>query len=735
MSRAMGETRTRLAASVVLAAWVLVCWGMGARTARAQEGPVDDASPAQEGSVDSTVAQVEEEEILEGQPGLSDLARDAGDSTRIAPASASALSDSILALIEQMKGLRWLDFAGSSPKDRPSVKGSYNSSKASYGPGLDLDLPLFVLGGFRTVTHYHLDSSREPTTNQEKKNRSFSSNWNRTMGEWGRFNMALATHHNRTTREGFEPSSSDDTKLDSQLSGGGTLGPSNFSGKWSIQGGVNKKKVISGSRSGATDQTMNNGVFSGALGRRFGPFGLSMSAGLNTAAGPQKLSAAVDGSDAQEATKTTISDTLGVALQWHGLGDRNFSVSMSRQAFNEKRLDYETDYRGVAIFDPETNQKIVGHEKETRNITSIQLAADTRIFRSIRTRLSYGIDKKETQYTLSQEGFVPEQGQSFKGDLFFRYARAGSLKVSLGLNERWDDRRPPDTGELRGRHYTVSDNISFTMDQYLLGATSLRLIYAQDLAQQIYDYKLATGTSNTDVLSNRYESRLSSKAIDRVNVTLAASYKTSSNIFLDALQVANNNRDLDTWKVTGDYKWTMTPAVSFGQSYQLSIDYTDYHYSYVPEINRRDKFYKRTQMKTDLDITLPGAVGFSVSHVVDRTRGGTKEMVGGVESLSYTDDVSRRQDEQRLQLGLHIPVFGYTASVQTSHVYRLLRGQSEETQGDLRIGLKGQSKFLHERLVLGLDLGYVWAFGPPRVIRIDRDRRYFTSSSYVSWSF
>jgi len=666
---------------------------------------------------------------------LSELTRERSDSTRVASAGApdSTAMASLMEQLSQMKGFRWLDFAGTSGKDRPSIKGTYSSNKSSFGPALDLDLPLMALGGFHTVTHYHRDSSQEPTTDQEKSNSSFSTDWDRAMSDWGRFSMGLSTRDSRTDRTGFETSTSKDTELDSRLSGDGKMGE--VSGKWSIEGGVSKKKVVSGSRSGATDQTLNKGVFSGGLGRRFGAVGVSVNAGLNAAAGPQRLSAAIDGSDAQKETKTTISDTLGVNLQWRGADNRTFSVSVSRVAFDEERLDYETDFRGVAIFDPDTRLKIVGKEKETRNITNIQLKADTRIYRSIRASLSYGFDRKETQYILSQQGFIPEQGQNFNGDLWFRYARSGSLKVNLTLNERWDDRRPADTEEFRGRHYTVSNGVSFSMDQRLLAASSLRLVYAQDLAQQIYDYTLETGTQDTDVLSNRYEAKLSSKAIPSVNVALGSSFKTTSNIFLDALQVANNNRDLNTWKVTGDYSWKLSPAVTFGQSYQLSIDYTDYHYSYVEQVDRRDKFYKRTQMKTDLDITFPGAVDFSVSHVVDRTRGGTKQLVNGVESLSYTDDATRRQDEQRLNLAMHIPLFGYTFSVETSRVFRTLRGEDEERQGDLRIGLSGQSRFLHDRLVLGLDMGYVWAFGPPRVIRIDRDRRYFTSNTYLSWTF
>ena len=711
------------------------CWGKGAALIAMVLGleflaGAFSLSIAQDSLADSTAAATGQnapaDSAAAAMGAMAPMDSTAADSTAIA---------AFLAQLEQLQGFRWLDFAGPKPADHPSVKGSFLSSKASYGPAADFDLPLLVLEGFKTVTHYHNDRSKEPATNQEKSNRKFSSKWDRSMSDWGRFNMNLSSSDSRTDRVGFEPSKSTNTTLNSVLSGRGVLGQSRVSGKWSIQGGVNKSNVKSGSRSGATNQTLNRGVFSGGLGRQFGELGVSMSAGLNAAAGPQKLSAAIDGSGAQEDTKTTVSDTLGVNLSWHGTDKQTFTANMSRMVSNEDRLGYVTDFRGVAIFDPATSQKIVGNETESRNITKIQLKAGTKIYRSIRTSLSYGFDRKETQYKLSQQGFIPEQGQSFKGDLWFRYARAGSLKVSLGLNDRWDDRRPADTGELRGQHHTVSDAISFTLDQSLTTTTSLHLVYAEDLAQQVYDYKLTTGTLDADVLTDRYEAKLNSKAIDKVNVTLASTFKKTSNISIDAAQVANNNRDLDTWKVTGDYRWTMTPAVTFGQSYQLSIDYTDYYYSWVEEVTRRDKFYKRTQMKTDLNVTLPGAVGFTATHVVDRTRGGTKQLVGGVESPSYTDDLTRRQDEQRLNLSLKIPLFGYMASVATNQIFRTLQGMNDETQGDLRVGLKGKSSFLNQRLVLGLDLGYVWAFGPPRVIRIDRDRRYFTSNTYLSWAF
>ncbi|HKI83274.1 MAG TPA: hypothetical protein VKA63_02970, partial [Candidatus Krumholzibacteria bacterium] len=661
------------------------------------------------------------------------------DSSSQANSAAKSDSTGIVGLrkqLEELGGMAWLGFVGPEVRNRPTLKGGYDSGQSNYGPYFDINVPLLVAGGFSTTSSYHRESLEEPATQQKKVGREIHSSWKRPMSDWGSFNLDFRRRSNETNRVGFAKSTSENTNLSSSLTGTADLGDTGIDGKWAVKGNIKDDKVTSGSRAGATNQTLNTGTFSLGTGRKVGGMNVALNAGLDVSAGPQTLSAATDGSNAQQDTKTSVSDTLGVNLRWQQGKNRSFSAQISRQVFNEDRLDYLKDFRGVSIFDPDTRLKIVGSESESRNITSVNLTATTPIYRSLRTNLGYNLQRKETHYTLSEQGFIPEHTQNFNGDVTFRYAQAGSLKVSLGLSQLWDDRRSRGSKELRGKHFSNSNSVSFTIDQHLLGATDLKVLYAEDLTQQVYDYKLETGTLDIDVLSKRVDARLSSDAFSKIKVTLTGTYKTAANVFLDAKQVANNNRDQNTWKVSGDYAWQLTQAVSFSQSYQLGIDYTDYYYSYVPEVNQRDKFYKRTQLKTDLNLKLPGAASFGLSHSVDRTRGGNKLLQDDVEASGYTDDLARRQDEQRLNASVSFPlVLGYKVSVETNRTWRTLQGANDEFQGNIRAGVKGLQTFLNDRMTLSLDLGYVWAYGPPRVIRIERDRRYFTSSTYLSWAF
>jgi hypothetical protein len=661
------------------------------------------------------------------------------DSTSTANTAAKSDSTGIVGLRKQLgelRGMAWLDFAGPEKQKRPTIKGGFKSGQSNYGPYFDISLPLLVAGGFSTTSSYHRENLEEPATQQKKVSREIKSGWSRPMSDWGSFALDFRRRSSESDRVGFAKSTSENTNLSSNLRGNVDLGDTGIDSKWSVKGNIKDDKVSSGSRSGATNQTLNSGSFSLGAGSRVGDLNVSMNAGLDVSAGPQTLSAATDGSNAQQDTKTSVSDTLGVNLFWRQAQNKSFSAQLSRQVFNEDRLEYEKDVFGIPIISPDTRLKIVGNESESRNITSLNLMAKAPIYRSLSTNLNYNLQKKETHYTLSEQGFIPEQTQSFTGDVLFRYAQAGSLKVSLSLNQLWDDRRSRGSSDLRGKHFSNSNSVSFTIDQHLLGATDLRLLYAEDLTQQVYDYKLQTGTLDIDVLSKRVDAKLSSDAFSNIKVTLTGSYKTAANVFLDARQVANNNRDQNTWKVSGDYNWQLTQAVNFSQTYQLGIDYTDYYYSYVPEVNQRDKFYKRTQLKTDLNLRLPGASSFTLSHSVDRTRGGNKLLRNEVEVGSYTDDLARRQDEQRLRASVAFPLMmGYKVSVETNRIWRTLQGMNDEVQGDIRTGLKGTQSLLHDRMTLSLDLGYVWAYGPPRVIRIQRDRRYFTSSTYLSWTF
>ena len=722
MTRCRRGWRTT-ARGVVGAAFLLVLVSMGAQRASAQSDAAADSS------------QTGAENLATFSQAASDTSSAAVKKTANAAADTVTV-DQLRAQLKSIRGISWLSLMPEENKQRPTVKGGFNSSQSSYGPYLDMSLPLLVAGGFASTSTYHREQFEEPATQQKKYGRSLSSGWTRPMSDWGSFSLNLNRQTSESERVGFAKSSSENTMLSSSLKGALDFGDSGIDSKWSIKGNIQNNKLSSGSRSGAGNSTLNTGSFSVGAGRMLGDMSVALNAGLDLAAGPQTLSAATDGSDAQSATKTSTSDTLGVNLVWSQGTKQRFSALVSRQVFDEKRLDYQKDFRGVSIFDPDTHLKIVGNEKENRNVTSINLTAQTPLFRSLRTKLTYGYNSKETRYRLSEQGFIPEQSQNFSGDLYFQYAQAGSLKVSLGLSQNWDDRRARDTNQLRGKHFSNRNEITFTLDQHVVGATGLKLLYGEDLTQQVYDYKLETGTLDTDVLSKRMEAKLTSNAFSQIDVSVVGTYKTTANVFLDGRQVANNNRDQNTWKVTGDYRWQLSSAVAFAQSYQLGIDYTDYLYSYVPEVTQRDKFYKRTQLKSELNLTFPGAVGFTLSHTIDRTRGGNKLLLNDVEASGYADDTSRRQDEQRLKASMKVPlVLGYIATVETNRTFRTLQGTTDEFLGDLRTRLKGTQSFLNNHLLLSMDLGYVWAYGPPRVIRIDRDRRYFTSSTYVSWTF
>lgn len=659
----------------------------------------------------------------------------AGTGAASSAASDSATIAALKAQLDGYPGFVWIGFQGEADNQRPSIRGSYDADKSRFGPSLDISIPVTALGGFNGTTTYHRDIFEEPSTQQEKSNRLFRTDWSRPMSSWGQFNLDFRHNVNNTERQNFDPSSNTDSALSSALNGRGVLGQSRIDGKWSIRGSITDKNISSGSRAGSSTQKLSKGIFSGGLGRDLGAFKVGINAGMDLSAGPQTLSARTDGSDAQEETRTTLSDTLGVNLRWQGGERRSFTAKLSRQALTEDRLDFAKDTRGVTIFDPNTNEKIVGDEREVRNVLRMDLAAEDRILRSIRYNLRFGIETKETQYSLSQQNFVPEQSQSFGGDVWYRFASAGSLKVSLNFIERWDDRQIQGSDAFRGKHYNNSNSVAITYDQRIMSTSNFRVLYAEDLAQQTYDYKLAVGTQDTDVLGRRLESKLSSKPYDSLVFSILGSYRATSNVFLDPEQVAGNNRDQSNWKVTMDYALAISQAVSFSQSYQLSIDYTDYIYSYLEDDSQRDKYYKRSQLRSELGMSFIQGTRFSIAHSVDRTRGGVKEIYFGVEDEAYTDDPSRRQDEQRIYAGLQIPVWSYSLDLGTNRTIRVLRGVNEEYLGDFRIQLTGQSRFFREHLLLGLNVGHVWAYGPPRVIRIERDKHYFTAATHLTWLF
>ena len=642
------------------------------------------------------------------------------------PDSASSSGAAIDSLLAE-DGFDWF---GLDKSQRPTVKFGFNANKARYGWIADGKINSSILDGFSWDTSFKADHFFEPTVSQTKTSRAFDSTMRRRYS-WTEMDLLFKYAESDVEKPGVTPSRTEDSRVRLGVKGHGRFGSLNQG--WGGSGEISSRSGSSGGRGGSTDQKLSTTSGYGRIARPFLNGNIAFKGGVNVAGGPQQLSAEADGSDFQETTRTTFADTLGVNLSYDLGEGTGMTAAASRVESIDRRLDYEKDRRGFPIREPGSTSKIVGNERETRKAHTINMDGRWRPLHPLRLAARYRFEERETEYTLSQQGLVPDEAVSFGMDGDWRYADAGSLSVKLDLGTRWSDQSAASSDTLRGRHTSVSNAVSLTLNQRLMAASDLRVLFRQDLNQQIYDYPDSIGAgANIDKLINRIEARLTNKSFDSIDINLSALVNSLEYIYIDADDVANQNRTETTYQVAGDYLWHLTDSIAFGQRFFLNIDYVDY--VYIVE-NKPDTFYKKTGMTTDLLVSLIGGSNLDLSLVVDRTRGGQRVLDDEGNALGFSDDESRRQDEARLNAEMTVPFRGFSLVARTNRAWLTRRGGETELLGDMQLSLRSQKTWMGGHLRLGLNAGYVWAYGPPRVIRTERDSGYFTSTTTLTWSF
>ncbi len=301
-------------------------------------------------------------------------------------------------------------------------------------------------------------------------------------------------------------------------------------------------------------------------------------------------------------------DSAGFGIYYdRGLGTGRFAVTRSN--FDRQYLDFKKNSNGLIDTLGLADEDKVVQELETKDAVSTEFE-NTFKLRRTQLKVKLARDTNEQDYRISGIGLKKRQQDRMDLNWSFGVGR-DSLSFSYKYLWKWDDQRIKGATAFRGRQYNKSRDFDMTWLRPLIGSTLMTFKYheglSQDIAQNVYNQ------NDKDRLLTDVSLRLDRDWPGEFKTALIFSYKQAQDISIRESRSSNNNIK-DSYEISPTYLYHVAPWLTWDQSYQVFIQYTDYTFSELESVNRDDNYNKRGNLSTKVTIKPTSRLDVVVQH-------------------------------------------------------------------------------------------------------------------------
>ncbi|HPF69623.1 MAG TPA: hypothetical protein PLQ13_03040 [Candidatus Krumholzibacteria bacterium] len=424
-------------------------------------------------------------------------------------------------------------------------------------------------------------------------------------------------------------------------------------------------------------------------------------------------------------------DTIGLGVYYeHGWAGGRVHVSQGN--FEKRYLDYRRNFNGLIDTVGVGEGDKVLQEIEMKDAVSLEFENTMRLGR-LKLDTSLARDMDDLEYAASGVGRKERQNDAAAAALSFAAGR-DSFTVNFGYVYKWDDQRYKNATTNRGKQYTKGRDLAFGWYRELFQATDLTVKLHQGLTQDIAQ----------DQFNDNDKDRLDSDAnvkIDRAwsgfRTSLGFNYKQVKDIAIREARSSNNNVK-DSYEIAPGYTWDLADWLMLTQSYRLYIQYTDYLYSDLPSVTRRDDYSKRGNLNTRMTIDATERVEITLKHDYNKRFNATKTGTDASGSSSYFKD--QIQSTNKIELGLKYKaapgVILEAATFRTKDIkdtYGTTTRRTTTFSGEIWVGAQVRKKWGRTSpLELSAAVRKYNAYGPS-VTPTSAD--YWDADVWLKWSF
>jgi len=420
---------------------------------------------------------------------------------------------------------------------------------------------------------------------------------------------------------------------------------------------------------------------------------------------------------------------MGVYVQ-RGLGTAFFEVTRSN--FEKKYLEFRRNANGLidTVGVPEA-EKVVS-ELETRDAVAMKLDY----------KLAYGGLKSEftgthltddLQLATGLAGLKQRAADEANLKVGFKAGR-DSVSVAWKYGLKWDDQRIRAATVSRGRQYVQERDLVLNWKRTLFTATRLDLQYHEGLTQDIAEGGF--NANDKDRLTRDFSSRLERGWRDRFRTSMVFSWRQTQDLSIRGASSSNNNVK-DSYELTPGFTWKISPLIDLDQSYRLYIQYTDYVYSYLAAVTRKDDYNKRGDLVTKVTCRPSKRLTVTIRHDWNRRFNATKSSEDAAGRSLYQRDLE--QDISRIDLDLaYVAAPGITLEAGTYRTRdeKTARGSSVTTRtdsGEMVVGGRVDRKLgRQQRVQVSAMVKKINAYGPS-VTASSSD--FWEADAWLKWTF
>ncbi|MBK8165576.1 MAG: hypothetical protein IPK64_06340 [bacterium] len=425
-------------------------------------------------------------------------------------------------------------------------------------------------------------------------------------------------------------------------------------------------------------------------------------------------------------------DSLGVGIYVkRGIGTA--FVEMTRSNFEKKYLEFRRNANGLidTVGVPE-DQKVVS-ELETRDALAFKLDY----------KLAYGGLKSEFTGTHLTDDLQLATGLS---GLKQREAKEANLKVGYKAGRdsvsvawkyglKWDDQRIQSATVSRGRQYVQERDLLMKWQRRLFSSTRMELQYHEGLTQDIAQDGF--NANDKDRLTRDFSSRLDRAWRDRFRTSMVFSWRQTQDLSIRGSSSSNNNFK-DSYELAPGFNWKLAPWIDLDQSYRLYIQYTDYVYSYLAAVTRKDDYNKRGDLVTKITCRPSSRLTVTIRHDWNRRFNATKSTEDAAGRAFYQRDLE--QDISKIDLDVTYaagPGITLEAGTYRTRDEKTSPGRANSTSrtdsGELVVGGRVDRKFGRmQRVQVSAMVKKINAFGPS-ITASSSD--FWEADAWLKWTF
>ncbi len=337
-------------------------------------------------------------------------------------------------------------------------------------------------------------------------------------------------------------------------------------------------------------------------------------------------------------------DSVGVGVYFNrGIGTG--SIAMTRSSFEKKYLEFRRNANGLVDTVGLDDADKVVTELETRDALSLDLRHAFRIGDFGGTLAAS--HTTDDQAVATGVAGLKQRAQD-SADMTLTYASGRDSLVAFGkVGESWDDQRIKAATASRGRQFVRRREFQFNWYRTLFKATKMNLQYHEELTQDVAENRF--NENDKDRLQADFAAKVERAWADRFRTNMVFSFRQTRDISIRGSASSNNNQK-DSYELVPGFSWNLAPWITLDQNYRLYIQYTDYLYSYLPTVTRKDDYNKRGDLVTKIVLVPNQRLRFTVRHDSNRRFNATKSVEDAAGSSFYHRDLE--QDISKIRLDM-----------------------------------------------------------------------------------